>query len=144
MREFFFLSLFLFRRVFFFIFVRIILDFKLIREVVESFRFRRWVVYAVLLEDFSLTLGVRSRRIRSFSFIFGEFLVFRKGSFSGRLSSVYSLGFLIGVSFRQSLRSQRKFFSGDLRVFVIRERKNSITEISDNEDDFLEYYRRQR
>ncbi|KAB1254978.1 Pleckstrin homology-like domain family B member 1 [Camelus dromedarius] len=43
-----------------------------------------------------------------------------------------------------SPHAQRKLSSGDLRVPVTRERKNSITEISDNEDDLLEYHRRQR
>lgn len=80
-------------------FIWIILDFKLSREVVESFWFWCWVVYGVLLEDFFLILGVWGCRIWSFLFILGEFLVFCKGSFSGRLSLVYSLGFFIGVLF---------------------------------------------
>lgn len=45
---------------------------------------------------------------------------------------------------RQSPRAQRKL-SVDVRLPAgMRERKNSITEISDNEDDLLEYHRRQR
>ncbi|XP_070129795.1 pleckstrin homology-like domain family B member 1 isoform X11 [Equus przewalskii] len=119
-------------------------DPKLTREVAESPRPRRWAAHAASPEDFSLTLGARSRRTRSPSPTLGESLAPRKGSFSGRLSPAYSLGSLTGASPRQSPRSQRKLSSGDLRVPVTRERKNSITEISDNEDDLLEYHRRQR
>ncbi|XP_046541437.1 pleckstrin homology-like domain family B member 1 isoform X12 [Equus quagga] len=119
-------------------------DLKLTREVAESPRPRRWAAHGASQEDFSLTLGARSRRTRSPSPTLGESLAPRKGSFSGRLSPAYSLGSLTGASPRQSPRSQRKLSSGDLRVPVTRERKNSITEISDNEDDLLEYHRRQR
>uniref|UniRef100_A0A9L0IWE5 Pleckstrin homology-like domain family B member 1 n=1 Tax=Equus asinus TaxID=9793 RepID=A0A9L0IWE5_EQUAS len=119
-------------------------DPKLTREVAESPRPRRWAAHGASPEDFSLTLGARSRRTRSPSPTLGESLAPRKGSFSGRLSPAYSLGSLTGASPRQSPRSQRKLSSGDLRVPVTRERKNSITEISDNEDDLLEYHRRQR
>ncbi|XP_044785601.1 pleckstrin homology-like domain family B member 1 isoform X9 [Bubalus bubalis] len=119
-------------------------DPKLTREVAESPRPRRWAAHGASPEDFSLTLGARSRRTRSPSPTLGESLGPRKGSFSGRLSPAYSLGSLTGASPRQSPRAQRKLSSGDLRVPVTRERKNSITEISDNEDDLLEYHRRQR
>ncbi|XP_007934649.1 pleckstrin homology-like domain family B member 1 [Orycteropus afer afer] len=119
-------------------------DPKLTREVAESPRPRRWAAHGVSPEDFSLTLGGRGRRTRSPSPTLGESLAPRKGSFSGRLSPAYSLGSLTGASPRQSPRAQRKLSSGDLRVPVTRERKNSITEISDNEDDLLEYHRRQR
>ncbi|KAM8954638.1 pleckstrin homology-like domain family B member 1 isoform 7-T7 [Lycaon pictus] len=119
-------------------------DPKLTREVAESPRPRRWAAHGASPEDFSLTLGARGRRTRSPSPTLGESLAPRKGSFSGRLSPAYSLGSLTGASPRQSPRSQRKLSSGDLRVPVTRERKNSITEISDNEDDLLEYHRRQR
>ncbi|XP_044894315.1 pleckstrin homology-like domain family B member 1 isoform X6 [Felis catus] len=118
-------------------------DPKLTREVVESPRARRWAAHGASPEDFSLTLGARGRRTRSPSPTLGESLAPRKGSFSGRLSPAYSLGSLTGASPRQSPRAQRKLSSGDLRVPVTRERKNSITEISDNEDDLLEYHRRQ-
>nr|XP_060460892.1 pleckstrin homology-like domain family B member 1 isoform X6 [Panthera onca] len=118
-------------------------DPKLSREVVESPRARRWAAHGASPEDFSLTLGARGRRTRSPSPTLGESLAPRKGSFSGRLSPAYSLGSLTGASPRQSPRAQRKLSSGDLRVPVTRERKNSITEISDNEDDLLEYHRRQ-
>ncbi|XP_051693628.2 pleckstrin homology-like domain family B member 1 isoform X26 [Oryctolagus cuniculus] len=119
-------------------------DPKLTREVSESPRPRRWAAHGTSPEDFSLTLGARGRRTRSPSPTLGESLAPRKGSFSGRLSPAYSLGSLTGASPRQSPRAQRKLSSGDLRVPVTRERKNSITEISDNEDDLLEYHRRQR
>ncbi|XP_042760442.1 pleckstrin homology-like domain family B member 1 isoform X6 [Panthera leo] len=118
-------------------------DPKLSREVVESPRARRWAAHGASPEDFSLTLGARGRRTRSPSPTLGESLAPRKGSFSGRLSPAYSLGSLTGASPHQSPRAQRKLSSGDLRVPVTRERKNSITEISDNEDDLLEYHRRQ-
>ncbi|XP_047733829.1 pleckstrin homology-like domain family B member 1 isoform X1 [Prionailurus viverrinus] len=118
-------------------------DPKLTREVVESPRARRWAAHGAAPEDFSLTLGARGRRTRSPSPTLGESLAPRKGSFSGRLSPAYSLGSLTGASPRQSPHAQRKLSSGDLRVPVTRERKNSITEISDNEDDLLEYHRRQ-
>ncbi|XP_057346594.1 pleckstrin homology-like domain family B member 1 isoform X12 [Manis pentadactyla] len=119
-------------------------DPKLTRDVAESPRPRRWAAHGASPEDFSLTLGVRGRRTRSPSPTLGESLAPRKGSFSGRLSPAYSLGSLTGASPRQSPRAQRKLSSGDLRVPVARERKNSITEISDDEDDLLEYHRRQR
>ncbi|XP_058433182.1 pleckstrin homology-like domain family B member 1 isoform X21 [Marmota monax] len=119
-------------------------DPKLTREVADSPRPRRWAAHGASPEDFSLTLGTRGRRTRSPSPTLGESLAPRKGSFSGRLSPAYSLGSLTGASPRQSPHAQRKLSSGDLRVPVIRERKNSITEISDNEDDLLEYHRRQR
>ncbi|XP_021570609.1 pleckstrin homology-like domain family B member 1 isoform X3 [Carlito syrichta] len=119
-------------------------DPKLTREVAESPRPRRWAAHGASPEDFSLTLGARGRRTRSPSPTLGESLAPRKGSFSGRLSPAYSLGSLTGASPRHSPCAQRKLSSGDLRVPVTRERKNSITEISDNEDDLLEYHRRQR
>ncbi|XP_067607319.1 pleckstrin homology-like domain family B member 1 isoform X10 [Pseudorca crassidens] len=117
-------------------------DPKLTREVAESPRPRRWAAHGASPEDFSVTAW--GRRTRSPSPTLGESLAPRKGSFSGRLSPAYSLGSLTGASPHQSPRAQRKLSSGDLRVPVTRERKNSITEISDNEDDLLEYHRRQR
>ncbi|XP_040508151.1 pleckstrin homology-like domain family B member 1 isoform X12 [Gallus gallus] len=68
----------------------------------------------------------------------------RRPSFSSCLSPAHSLGSLAVPSPRQSPRAQRKL-SVDVRLPAgVRERKNSITEISDNEDDLLEYHRRQR
>ncbi|XP_055963604.1 pleckstrin homology-like domain family B member 1 isoform X2 [Sorex fumeus] len=117
---------------------------KLSRDVAESPRPRRWAAHGATPEDFSLTSSARGRRTRSPSPTLGETLAPRKGSLSGRLSPAYSLGSLTGPSPRQSPRVQRKLSTGDLRVPVGRERKNSITEISDNEDELLEYHRRQR
>lgn len=118
---------------------------KLSRDMAaESPRIRRWAPHGATHEDLSLTLGTRGRRTRSPSPTLGESLAPRKGSFSGRLSPAYSLGSLTGPSPRQSPRVQRKMSTGDLRVPPSRERKNSITEISDNEDELLEYHRRQR
>ncbi|XP_024298421.1 pleckstrin homology-like domain family B member 1 isoform X12 [Oncorhynchus tshawytscha] len=72
----------------------------------------------------------------------------RKASFGNALSPAYSLGSLPGSSPLASPRGHRKM-SGcprDLRGPHpgMRERKNSISEISDNEDELLEYHRRQR
>ncbi|KAM5316498.1 pleckstrin homology-like domain family B member 1 isoform 6-T6 [Glossophaga mutica] len=119
-------------------------DPKRTREVAESPRPRRWAAHGASPEDFSPTLGARGHRTRSPSPTLGESLAPRKGSFSGRLSPAYSLGSLTGALPRQSPSARRKLSSGDLQVPVTRERKNSITEISDNEDDLLEYHRRQR
>ncbi|XP_044138301.1 pleckstrin homology-like domain family B member 1 isoform X9 [Bufo gargarizans] len=54
---------------------------------------------------------------------------------SRRLTPAYSHGSL--VSPNQSPKSQRK-------VYPLRERKNSISDISDNQEDLLDYHRRQR
>ncbi|XP_069805050.1 pleckstrin homology-like domain family B member 1 isoform X10 [Dendropsophus ebraccatus] len=54
---------------------------------------------------------------------------------SCRLTPAYSHGSL--VSPNQSPKSQRK-------VHTLRERKNSISDISDNQEDLLDYHRRQR
>uniref|UniRef100_A0A8C7LDF6 Pleckstrin homology-like domain family B member 1 n=1 Tax=Oncorhynchus kisutch TaxID=8019 RepID=A0A8C7LDF6_ONCKI len=72
----------------------------------------------------------------------------RKASYGNALSPAYSLGSLPGSSPLASPRGHRKM-SGcprDLRGPHpgMRERKNSISEISDNEDELLEYHRRQR
>ncbi|NWT27582.1 PHLB1 protein, partial [Cardinalis cardinalis] len=68
----------------------------------------------------------------------------RRPSFSTCLSPTYGLGSPAVPSPRQSPRAPRKTL-GDPRLPAgSRERKNSITEISDNEDELLEYHRRQR
>ncbi|XP_068561656.1 pleckstrin homology-like domain family B member 1 [Cebidichthys violaceus] len=67
----------------------------------------------------------------------------RKASFGNSLSPAYSLGSLPGSSPLSSPRSQRKMSAGRPHPGM-RERKNSISEISDNEDELLEYHRRQR
>ncbi|XP_078538357.1 pleckstrin homology-like domain family B member 1 isoform X9 [Lissotriton helveticus] len=65
----------------------------------------------------------------------------RRPSFGTTLTPAYSLSSL--PSPKQSPRMQRKM-SGDIQLPPMRQRKNSISEISDNEDDLLEYHRRQR
>ncbi|XP_070761886.1 pleckstrin homology-like domain family B member 1 isoform X3 [Enoplosus armatus] len=67
----------------------------------------------------------------------------RKASFGNSLSPAYSLGSLPGSSPVSSPRTHRKMSAGRPHPGM-RERKNSITEISDNEDELLEYHRRQR
>ncbi|XP_074535181.1 pleckstrin homology-like domain family B member 1 isoform X11 [Halichoeres trimaculatus] len=67
----------------------------------------------------------------------------RKASFGNALSPAYSLGSLPGSSPVSSPRTHRKMSSGRPHPGM-RERKNSISEISDNEDELLEYHRRQR
>uniref|UniRef100_A0A3B4VIK6 Pleckstrin homology-like domain family B member 1 n=1 Tax=Seriola dumerili TaxID=41447 RepID=A0A3B4VIK6_SERDU len=67
----------------------------------------------------------------------------RKASFGNTLSPAYSLGSLPGSSPVASPRAHRKMSAGRPHPGM-RERKNSITEISDNEDELLEYHRRQR
>ncbi|XP_058655673.1 pleckstrin homology-like domain family B member 1 isoform X14 [Onychostoma macrolepis] len=115
------------------------------RMVPESPRLRR-KAGSPTEEPFS-PRGVRARSPSPTSGLMGEGSG-RKGSFGNSLSSAFSLGSLPGSSPRSSPRSHRKMSAGhrDLRVPHpgMRERKNSITEISDNEDDLLEYHRRQR
>lgn len=72
----------------------------------------------------------------------------RKASFPNPLSPSFSLGSLPGSSPLSSPRSHRKMSGGELhdpRILHpgMRQRKNSISEISDNEDELLEYHRRQ-
>ncbi|NXY25148.1 PHLB1 protein, partial [Atrichornis clamosus] len=68
----------------------------------------------------------------------------RRPSFSTCLSPAYGMGSPAMPSPRQSPCTPRKPL-GDPRLPAgPRERKNSITEISDNEDELLEYHRRQR
>ncbi|KAM8903858.1 LOW QUALITY PROTEIN: pleckstrin homology-like domain family B member 1 [Spinachia spinachia] len=67
----------------------------------------------------------------------------RKASLGNSLSPAYSLGSLPGSSPAASPRSRRKAPGGRPHP-PMRERKNSISEISDNEDELLEYHRRQR
>ncbi|KAK7156285.1 hypothetical protein R3I94_006385 [Phoxinus phoxinus] len=115
------------------------------RIVPESPRLRR-KAGSPTEEPFS-PRGVRARSPSPTSGLLGEGSG-RKGSFGNSLSSAFSLGSLPGSSPRSSPRSHRKMSAGhrDLRMPHpgMRERKNSITEISDNEDDLLEYHRRQR
>ncbi|NXJ26386.1 PHLB1 protein, partial [Dicrurus megarhynchus] len=68
----------------------------------------------------------------------------RRPSFSGCLSPTYGLGSPAVPSPQQSPRTPRKPLGNPRLPAGSRERKNSITEISDNEDELLEYHRRQR
>ncbi|NXL48306.1 PHLB1 protein, partial [Podilymbus podiceps] len=68
----------------------------------------------------------------------------RRPSFGASLSPVYGLGSPAMPSPRQSPRAPRKPLGDPRPPAGPRERKNSITEISDNEDELLEYHRRQR
>ncbi|XP_068274551.1 pleckstrin homology-like domain family B member 1 isoform X15 [Nyctibius grandis] len=68
----------------------------------------------------------------------------RRPSFGTCLSPVYGLGSPAMPSPRQSPRAPRKPLGDPRPPAGLRERKNSITEISDNEDELLEYHRRQR
>ncbi|NXD29225.1 PHLB1 protein, partial [Spelaeornis formosus] len=68
----------------------------------------------------------------------------RRPSFSTCLSPTYGLGTPAVPSPRQSPRAPRKPLGEPRLPTGSRERKNSITEISDNEDELLEYHRRQR
>ncbi|XP_042595281.1 pleckstrin homology-like domain family B member 1 isoform X6 [Cyprinus carpio] len=115
------------------------------RMVPESPRLRR-KAGSPTEEPFS-PRGVRARSPSPTSGLMGEGSG-EKGSFGNSLSSAFSLSSLPGSSPRSSPRSHRKMSVGhrDLRMPHpgMRERKNSITEISDNEDDLLEYHRRQR
>ncbi|XP_030320786.1 LOW QUALITY PROTEIN: pleckstrin homology-like domain family B member 1 [Calypte anna] len=68
----------------------------------------------------------------------------RRPSFSACLSPVYRLGSPAMSSPWQSPRTSRKPLGDPRPPAGPRERKNSITEISDNEDELLAYHRRQR
>ncbi|NXL65448.1 PHLB1 protein, partial [Chordeiles acutipennis] len=68
----------------------------------------------------------------------------RRPSISTCLSPAYGLGSPAAPSPRQSPRTPRKPLGDPRPPAGPRERKNSITEISDNEDELLEYHRRQR
>ncbi|XP_071654794.1 pleckstrin homology-like domain family B member 1 isoform X2 [Patagioenas fasciata] len=68
----------------------------------------------------------------------------RRPSFGTCLSPAYGLGSPAVPSPRQSPRTPRKPLGEPQPPAGLRERKNSITEISDNEDELLEYHRRQR
>jgi len=79
----------------------------------------------------------------------GGSLESRKASFGSTLTPAYSLGSLPGSSPVASPRSHRKMSGSGHREMGrphpgMRERKNSITEISDNEDELLDYHRRHR
>lgn len=92
-------------------------------------------------EDPVCSRGIRARSPSPTSIAEGG--AGRKASAGGSLSPAYSLGSLPGSSPVPSPRTQRKMAAGRAHPGM-RERKNSITEISDNEDELVEYHRRQR
>ncbi|XP_073339810.1 pleckstrin homology-like domain family B member 1 isoform X2 [Pagrus major] len=96
-------------------------------------------------EEPSYSRGIRARSPSPTSMMMegGGGAGVRKASFGNSLSPAYSLGSLPGSSPVSSPRTHRKMSSGRPHPGM-RERKNSITEISDNEDELLEYHRRQR
>lgn len=93
-------------------------------------------------EDPGCSRGIRARSPSPTSMMEGGAGT-RKPSAGGSLSPAYSLGSLPGSSPVPSPRTQRKMAAGRAHPGM-RERKNSITEISDNEDELVEYHRRQR
>ncbi|XP_029430141.1 pleckstrin homology-like domain family B member 1 isoform X17 [Rhinatrema bivittatum] len=118
---------------------------KLIRDMPESPRMRRKVSSPERQDDFfSSSSGGTHIRDRSPSPTLQgiELPSHRKLSYGTTLTPAYSLSSLTMPSPRQSPRMQRKM-SADIRL-PVRERKNSITEISDNEEDLLQYHQRQR
>lgn len=122
---------------------------KLVKELPESPRFRRKFSSgsSERIEDFSL-LSVsglssgRGVRDRSPSPTLLPAEPPRK-AYGNTLTPAHSLSSLSIPAPLQSPRMQRKM-SADDRMPVPRQRKNSISEISDNEDELLDYHRRQR
>lgn len=97
-------------------------------------------------EDLTFSRGIRARSPSPSSMMVeggGGGVGVRKASFGNALSPAFSLGSLPGSSPVASPRAQRKV-PGERPHPGMRERKNSITEISDNEDELLEYHRQQR
>ncbi|KAL4608627.1 pleckstrin homology-like domain family B member 1 [Arapaima gigas] len=96
-------------------------------------------------EDGFGTRGVRARSPSPTSGLLAE-SGGRKASYTGGLAPGFALGTLPGISPLPSPRNHRKASveGGRPSHMGMRERKNSITEISDNEDELLEYHRRQR
>lgn len=97
-------------------------------------------------EDLISSKGIRARSPSPTSILMesnGGGSGIRKGNVGNSLSPAYSLGSLPGSSPAASPRTHRKMAAGRPHPGM-RERKNSITEISDNEDELLEYHRRQR
>ncbi|KAM9811416.1 pleckstrin homology-like domain family B member 1 isoform 7-T8 [Syngnathus typhle] len=91
--------------------------------------------------DLTGSWGMRARSPSPTSLMMESGMGIRKANFGNSLSSAYSLGSLPGSSPMSSPRINRKVSTGRPGM---RERKNSISEISDNEDELVEYHRRQR
>ncbi|XP_062894338.1 pleckstrin homology-like domain family B member 1 isoform X12 [Mobula hypostoma] len=125
---------------------------KLVKEMPESPRFRRKYSSgsSERNEDFlvhstsgSNTLSTgRGVRDRSPSPTLLSVDHSRK-AYGNTLTPAHSLSSLSISTPLQSPRMQRKMV-GDERIPAPRQRKNSISEISDNEDELLDYHRRQR
>ncbi|XP_072140089.1 pleckstrin homology-like domain family B member 1 isoform X5 [Mobula birostris] len=125
---------------------------KLVKEMPESPRFRRKYSSgsSERNEDFlvhstsgSNTLSTgRGVRDRSPSPTLLSVDHSRK-AYGNTLTPAHSLSSLPISTPLQSPRMQRKMV-GDERIPAPRQRKNSISEISDNEDELLDYHRRQR
>ncbi|XP_037630751.1 pleckstrin homology-like domain family B member 1 isoform X2 [Sebastes umbrosus] len=113
------------------------------KHIPESPRLRRRA--GSTSEEPSCSRGIRARSPSPTSMMMegGGGTGARKASFGNSLSPAYSLGSLPGSSPVASPRTHRKMSAGRPHPGM-RERKNSITEISDNEDELLEYHRRQR
>lgn len=95
-------------------------------------------------EDPTCSRGIRARSPSPTAMMEGGVGAgLQKPGLGNSLSPAYSLGSLPGSSPVPSPRTQRKMAAGRPHP-AMRERKNSITEISDNEDELLEYHRRQR
>ncbi|XP_041030387.1 pleckstrin homology-like domain family B member 1 isoform X4 [Carcharodon carcharias] len=125
---------------------------KLVKETLDSPRFRRKHSSgsSERNEDFSsqsmpgLSMLSSGRRIRDRSpspTLLSTDL--QRKAYGNSLTPAHSLTSLSVSTPLQSPRMQRKM-AGDERVPVTRQRKNSISEISDNEDELLDYHRRQR
>ncbi|KAM3616698.1 uncharacterized protein V6R79_021865 [Siganus canaliculatus] len=115
---------------------------SLSKFVPESPKFRR-KSGSVSEELPTLSRGIRARSPSPTSLEGGSGVGVRKASFGNSLSPAYSMGSLPGSSPVASPRTHRKMSTG--RPFPgMRERKNSITEINDNENELLEYHRCQR
>ncbi|KAJ3589939.1 hypothetical protein NHX12_007896 [Muraenolepis orangiensis] len=115
------------------------------KPVPESPRLRRKTASAS--EDPFGSRGIRTRSPSPTSMAMmdgvngGGSLESRKTGFGSCLTPAYSLGSLPGSSPAASPRGHRKMGRPHPGM---RERKNSISEISDNEDELLDYHRRQR
>lgn len=96
-------------------------------------------------EEPTCSRGIRARSPSPTSMMMegGGVAGVRKASVGNSLSPAYSLGSLPGSSPVASPRTHRKMAAGRPHPGM-RERKNSISEINDNEDELLEYHRRQR
>ncbi|XP_078283066.1 pleckstrin homology-like domain family B member 1 isoform X13 [Rhinoraja longicauda] len=126
---------------------------KLVKEMPESPRFRRkfpsgssermedlWLLSAAGLGTLSSGRGVRERS-PSPTLLSAEP---PRKAYGNTLAPAHSLSSLSIPTPLQSPRMPRKMSADERMLPVPRQRKNSISEISDNEDELLDYHRRQR